>query len=172
MKLDITLDQLEKDIKQAYRSALLKGYAGTNGKRRLPDLPGTKITRSDDGRYSVIDFWFTITGSPESFGHTLVYRDDILVWKLDYEGWYDEEVLPFLKEALAENLNQEGFCGGRGPETYERGDLIYTNSCGPKTWWRCFSGREEIRLRTEGEQLATRLRGEHRFDGKLMIKLE
>lgn len=165
--LDITLTQLKQEVLEAFFQAIIAGYAGgkkNQEKELLEELLDCKMTRFEQGRYQVTDMWRTLPNSDYSFGETVVYRDIIPIWVMSYQGWYDGEVIPFLKEALRNAYEQRQFVGGRGPEKYETGDLMYVNSYRDNRGdWRRFSESEMI-LR------GTKVMGYHHYQGILLLK--
>jgi hypothetical protein len=129
MKFDISLGQLREEAREAFFLAMMAGYASVARveKRTILELPGSKMIRFEYGRYTIIDTWWTVPDSPYSFGQTIIYRDDIPVWVMQYQGDYAEDAIPFLKEALREAYSNRNFIGGRGPAKYERDGWYYEN---------------------------------------------
>lgn len=165
--------EILEGAKQAFFKAMRVGYA-SNSKRvkkeRTPD--GYKTITFTDGDYTVIDRYCVTPRSDYSAGTTTILFKGAPVWWMSYCGFYDKDVIPFLKRALAKTYRRNEFNGGRGPESYKdrTHKFEYSNSDG-YDWERCdfsnFKGKEEIWEKTS---LSTGVqRGFHKYFGHSLI---
>jgi hypothetical protein len=114
------------DLHDAFFMGMLNGYAGNGVKGSIPEL-SAKVTTWKEGHYTLVDHWHTTKLSRKSFGTTTISFDANIVWKMQYWGEYKDEVIPFLKEALAYAYSKGLFIGGRGPYRFEKNGLLYVN---------------------------------------------
>lgn len=148
-----------EEIMEIFFRAMLAGYAGTAKKETPPDSPGMKRITFKRGRYLVIDQWQTSPESDFSFGGTTIFYNDVPIWWMTYEGWYLKETIPFLKEALAKAYSARSFLGGRGQDSFQRGQFLYRNLF--QGSFVSFCGREFI---TKADQEL----GHHEYRGGLI----
>lgn len=116
-----------------------------------------------DRGLQVEDKWTSVSGSTQSYGRTVITRDGIPVWYMQYAGWYEDAATPHLKAALTESYRDRMFIGGRGPRRFDSEKLIYRNVLGPNSGFTAFHGREFIRARDNGAML-----GVHYYSGGVM----
>jgi len=155
---DVQLPTAE-DIKRTFLAAMRAGYASDAPKKTtIVELPGSKVITFEDGPWVVKDVYFVSPGSTFSSGMTIIYYNCHVVWTMQYQGSYPENIIPFLKRALAANYNKNEWCGGRGPAHYGEGELVYLNTRAYN--FEKFEGREEI-SRSPGGQLL----GFHTYQG-------
>jgi hypothetical protein len=152
------------EVKEFFFEAALRTWAGEGEKTTFPDLPGSKVLVLERGEFRYVDLYYVAEGSdfPESFGQTTIWVANTPVWGMQYGGKYEEEVIPFLKDALKHAYERCLFNGGRGPSEFrETYGLTYTNTPGHTKFDR-FWGREEINT-AWGEP-----KGWHRYQGFLL----
>ena len=118
----------KQDVEKAFFEAMAAGYAQSIKKTPIPDLPGSKAIISVDGHFRVVDYWLVTANSNKSTGSTTIWFDEQPVWVMHYGGWYDKDVIPFLKKCLHRAYVEERkFYGGRGPTEVKDRDLRYNN---------------------------------------------
>ncbi|OGN10289.1 MAG: hypothetical protein A3J46_00645 [Candidatus Yanofskybacteria bacterium RIFCSPHIGHO2_02_FULL_41_11] len=112
------------------------------------------------------DTYRTFEGSRVSEGQKKISYMDRPIWYMNYGGWYDKEVIPFLKEALMEAYVQEAFCGGRGQPSFTSNEkypgLLYVNPRHNYSF-RLLRGIESV------TDPFGKLRGTHDFFGGLLV---
>jgi hypothetical protein len=134
------------DACKAFFKALLAGYAGGEDcaiEKEVHKKTVTMLIQLETGTYTVIDSWWTTPHSNRSAGTTTVLLERNPVWWMSYGGEYPEHIIPFLKSALAWAYKDEFFYGGRGPDEFVAGNLVYKNFP-VKHGFDDFAGREEI----------------------------
>lgn len=133
-------------------NALKEGRAKNTEQIAISELSpfGYKAVRWSRGRgpWLVLDSWLEVRDSLASMGFTVIgygtsAYEKQAVWCMQYGGWYREDVIPFLKSALAVNYSQRVFLGGRGPDEYKEGSLVYQNHP-TKNDFGDFQGEEKI----------------------------
>ncbi|MCX6712951.1 MAG: DUF5680 domain-containing protein [Candidatus Vogelbacteria bacterium] len=166
--MPIQISQLHIEVLDAFFDAMLAGYTAETkpAKVPVPELPGAKCTKFTQGRYQVIDLWWTGVDPRHSFGQTIITRDGVPIWQMGYAGWYEPEAIPFLKEALRETYAKRIFLGGRGPVHYQK-TLEYCNRIDIDQSWKKFQGREDVYQRSKQSKLL----GYHEYRGGLLINL-
>ena len=64
---------------------------------------------------------------------------------MSYLGFYQKEVISFLKQALATNYKAKIFMGGRGPASYRVGSMLYINEAvSVASNFNWFDGKESV----------------------------
>jgi hypothetical protein len=117
-------------IQQVFFLAMLRGYAKSPAKAMLPQLPGSRVVTTVHGyggRFRVADCWLVSNNSNLSSGTTTIWFKNEPVWVMHYGGWYDMEVIPFLKKCLLRAYRKREFYGGRGPVLVRGKDYVYEN---------------------------------------------
>jgi hypothetical protein len=172
MSKPLTIQDLRRDpsiILEFYFRAMVEGYASkTRSVRAVARHPGSKQISYQEGPWTITDTWHVTPLSQFSGGATHIYFEGKLVWMMQYFGYYPEELIPFLKEALAVEYKERRFNGGRGPRGLISSDkkLIYNNRPDAKSF-ESFHGIETIRPRHEDP--TPKNSGWHRYHGGLMI---
>ena len=117
-----------RDLQDQLRKFNLLGFADTSTKYEDNGRNGKILTR-EDGEWKYEDEFYG--GEPYSGNETLWYKGkDVfrcVYWGKVAKGINFSDIYDFLRTALKEG--QTGDCVHRGPETFEEGDLRYTNSC-------------------------------------------
>lgn len=132
-KQSIHFYELRKFLLEAKQNT----YASKKGERDSSRKGSHDYFFSKDG-YSYLD---SFVGSSKFAGEEIVYKEDIVVWSMNYYGrvignYFNGD---FLKEAL---MNVSIDTPYRGPECYSRGNYQYYNVIDGEI--DCFRGREEI----------------------------
>jgi hypothetical protein len=162
---------LAETAKKFFFEAMRHGWASGEAKFVATEFRGWKektwfYKNPDFPNFVLVDKYETVSDSRVSHGRKSISYLDVPIWFMDYGGWYDKEVIPFLKEALMLAYSSEVFCGGRGRASFTRNEaypgMLYINQ-GEFLNFAGFRGRE----------LATdpfgKPRGEHNYFGGLMI---
>jgi len=132
-----------KGAKMAFFAALLAGYAGNSKglkKKKTPD--GYKTITFVSGDFKVVDRYCTTPHSNSSAGTTTIFFQNKPVWWMSYSGYYEDEAILFLKQALARTYRRRIFLGGRGLG-FSTDNMIYVNHVGTDKFER-FDGWESI----------------------------
>ncbi|MBI2590875.1 MAG: hypothetical protein HYW33_03285, partial [Candidatus Blackburnbacteria bacterium] len=146
-------------------------YAGKGVKSTIAEFPGSKVYRIEEGNLLYVDAYHT--NGKWSGGQTLIYQDDVNVWRMSYEGWCEDDanILDFLKLVLEGTYQAGVFYGGRGfQQIWQNGEnqpgLVYQNYTDPYHWdFSFFSGREYInRCPNHIDQIFW-----HRYQGMLLV---
>lgn len=138
-----TAEILEK-AKELFFEAMVSGYANPKTKKTtLEGLPGSKVILFEKDEFKVTDMYFTYLGSDLSSGMTIIHYQNKPIWTMHYEGWYKEEVIPFLKEVLHVAYQKGYFSGGRGINPFQSNSFLYINKF-ERNEFEDFKGREEI----------------------------
>ncbi|MBU1015286.1 hypothetical protein KKI17_02515 [Patescibacteria group bacterium] len=84
---------------------------------------------TEDGLRYADCFWVGTGDSlGVSFGFTLISKNDVPIWRMQYEGFYPEGVGDFVKKALREEYEvRQEFRAGRGPIRFIEGEFLYEN---------------------------------------------
>ena len=128
----------------AYRLAMLDGYAGGEMKRTVKTRKkGLTILTYRYCEYRVVNSFIITPISQYTRGSVEIFKNDVLVWKMTYEGRYPKEVTEFLKMSLLKACEHGEFWGGRGPFRFSQGSWEYRNSA-EQGRFEEFSGREQI----------------------------
>lgn len=148
--------------------AMVEGYASGCRKSKIPGKPGFKGIRQTDGNLVLVDEYAVTPASSFSFGTTTIFADGAPVWRMSYEGYYEEGTLDLLKAALKNAYEKKVFRGGRGLSPVigmrDGKGIAYLNSPSKrKNSFPLFKGREYIIDVVSGETL-----GEHEYRGGLM----
>lgn len=104
-----------EDIQQAFFAAMVRYYETVvyhEGELQ------PKFWRDNQGLFTVEVAQLSNRGTGFSFGHTVIFYRNQPVWVMQYQGWCDPPMIPFLKQALLANYRQGIFCRGRGPEKF------------------------------------------------------
>ncbi|MFA6535862.1 MAG: hypothetical protein WC250_03095 [Candidatus Paceibacterota bacterium] len=140
------------EIESAFFSAMSKGYIQNLPPEHTPKIPGLKTVSIAVGDLLVIDSWVTTPISKKSSGTTTISHRRCPVWIMHYGGWFEEDVVPFLKAALySAYMIERKFYGGRGPVVFDSAEFpnwVYRNTI-LRNSFQQFSGQEEIHTRTE-----------------------
>ena len=160
------------EILPVFFQALMNGYAGNAEETTIPALPGSKLIPFQLGPFKVFDCYHVSpkpgadTSALYSFGQTIIWHEDVPVWMMQYQGAYDEQVIPFLKRALHHAYRSNNFVGGRGSRLYQDDEklYVYTNRVEPPNDWTHFRGREEV----FSTAMDGALRGWHEYQGMLL----
>lgn len=112
-------------VQQFFFKAMVEGWATNTPKIKVADMPGYKAIYFKDGNYSLMDRYCVTPLSNKSAGTTTIWFNDIPVWVMNYGGYYEEEVIDFLKRMLGKTYQASEFIGGRGPWTYVQEDFAY-----------------------------------------------
>ncbi|MCX6716444.1 MAG: hypothetical protein NTV72_00785 [Candidatus Taylorbacteria bacterium] len=173
-------------IMPAFFAAMLHGYASSDGE--VKEVAGlfhrfSKITVFNGDEhgfegFKVIDLWEATPFCDFSFGTTRVIYKGTPVWIMQYQGYYEKDVIPFLKLALATSYSKSEFTGGRGPMFFEVGEndspyfgLRYVNhfqTVGQVQDWKKFDGEEEILRKSSTGGPVVRA-GYHKYSGLLLL---
>jgi len=158
-------EEILRQAKAFFFQAMREGYAKEGQtKETPPEIPGCKVITFAQGDFRLEDRYFVAGYSDKSYGTTTIWYRDEVVWMMQYFGKYEEEAIPFLKEALMAAYEIDQFAGGRGPEEYRRGTLSYVNTVQLSQFER-FEGKEEIwDLAQHGKA-----RGWHEYHGMALI---
>ena len=156
-------------IETFYLNAMTEGFVSTTSKpRKVPNLPDSKQVIFQRDGWKLTDTWHVTPASDYSGGATHIYFEDTLVWMMHYFGRYPQSLIPFLKEALAEEFKNKRFTGGRGPKQliFKNKGLIYRNQAEDPRFIH-FHGEETLgpALELENDQNF----GWHRYHGGLML---
>lgn len=159
-----------KEAKDAFFRANLKGWAGGAQKVSISELPGYKVIVWEESDWRFVDMYFKIPNSLESYGTTTGWFRGIPIFFMSYGGWYEKEVVPFLKQALKVSYEKGEFVGGRGPHYYtdytelteREGCLVYKNHQ-KRTSAGSFDGWEEVENSRSGKR-----RGYHEYSGRFI----
>jgi len=133
------------EIQKFFFKAMLEGWAGDKNAVDDDMIDYKVFTYEDKERGLVLsDRFLSIPNCNNSAGTTTIWHEDRAVWWMQYHGWYDPKVIPFLKSVLVEAYKKEEFYGGRGlwPRHFE--DLTYMNSPRFTSDFKRFSGEESI----------------------------
>lgn len=162
---------LKMQVEGVFFEAMRCGYAAREpvGKSRWgePDLVGGKMYTHIRAPWRVEDR-YVVGENGWSAGWTLILFEGQPVWQMSYDGYYENEAIPFLKAALRANYETSIFYGGRGPEVFTDPsweNLVYINGA-PVSAFDKFSGIEGVRRRA-GDQLAPL--GFHRYSGGFLF---
>ncbi len=116
---------------QTYFKLLLAGYATGSEPETVCRFPGDRGTKrnlwSDEKGWIAIDEWRTSPLGDGGNGTTSIYCQNDLVWEMQYGGYYPDDVIPFLRQALSYNYDRSIWQGGRGPIEFVDGLLRYSN---------------------------------------------
>lgn len=148
------------EIRQIFFAAMRAGYTGGATKTSILGFPGSKVIVFEQEEWLVKDIYFVHPNSNFSSGMTVIFCGGKLVWTMQYQGWYDKSVIPFLKRALAINYNKSEWLGGRGPVDFDESHLTYRNEIRGDHSFAVFRGHEEIHDNTNGRGL-----GYHDYQG-------
>lgn len=152
------------DIQKFFFKAMQQnGYSSGGQKITIPSMPGYKAIPFREGDFSLLDCWCTTPHSQKSAGTTTIFYKDSPVWWMQYNGWYTEEAISFLKLALSKTAETQEWLGGRGPKEFTDGRLVYRND--PRiNDFAGFNGYECIIYRNRLGHL-----GYHEYSGFLLI---
>lgn len=135
---------MENQIKSFFFKSMSSGWA--SGKDEIlkdDNAPGYKSIPFQDGDFYLVDRYCVNSESSKSAGTTTIWFKSVPIWVMNYGGFYNENAITFLKQALDKTYSASDFVGGRGPLVYTDGALTYTNK--PRlNDFNKFEGREEI----------------------------
>lgn len=162
---------MDKDIiLDFFFEAMLKG-GYLSGAKPTPvlDMPRYKeftwYRVTDQGTLRMQDRFCTRPDSRYSAGLTTIWLSDLPLFFMSYGGFYEEEAIPLLKEALREVYETKRFYGGRGfPAKFGEGHLEYRNISDYTVGNSRFRGREEI-TNLDTDQLL----GYHEYMGLFLV---
>lgn len=159
-----------KEIEAFFFNAMRNGWATPALKRPIPELPGSKSIRFGSGDLVLLDYYFVAPGSESSYGTTVIWEVERPVWIMHYGGWYNKEVIPFLKRVLMRNYSQDIFLGGRGPERLEgEGHTLQYLNRVERNDFEDFQGQEYIISTSDQSGFpAGQKLGEHHYFGGLL----
>jgi hypothetical protein len=156
-------------IQNFFFEAMLQGYVDDNAPiGTIPELPGSKTFRfcSPDEKFTLGDIWF---GAGQiNFGLTIIWeklvnsRVFIPVWKMSYQGRYQAEAIPVLKEALHAAYSNGVFLGGRGAASWRWRDYVYYNYP-DQSDFKSFFGHEKV-MHHNGTFI-----GSHSYEGGILF---
>lgn len=164
-----------KEIEGVFFDAMLAGYANSGVKEPDSGLPGSKCISFQKGIYTVKDEWFVTPLGTHSFGQTIIWRENIPIWCMQYMGHYPDEVIPLLKEALFLAYKGRTFLGGRGNawHKFKTSDHHYVNSTHKHNFgFTNFSGTEWIDVPSGGLGGHRNKVGWHSYQGQLLLPLK
>jgi len=159
-----------KELRDFFLEMSRRGWAGGAPKTTIPELPGSKVIRLERDDLLYVDCYFS--EGFKSHGFTGIWVQSVPAWMMDYHGFWvpnDKRVIPFWQRALTAAYLKGEFRGGRGPEKFQEGPLIYRNRLtrpsakpmDPIELFTDFEGFEEI---CEGPELLAW----HRFSGMML----
>lgn len=160
------MKELSEEIVQNFFLEAMRnnGYANGGEFVLIPDLPHHKLMAFTSGDFYLTDMWLT-TSSNKSAGMTTIYFQGKPIWFMTYDGFHNEEVVPFLKEVLLKTYSQNKFCGGRGLPRDVGGDYIYENNVLENSF-SSFRGCEKIFDKETGVVL-----GHYKYHGQSLCNL-
>lgn len=169
----LTIAALRDDpsiIENFYFNAMTEeGYASLKAKpRAVPNLPGSKQIVFEREEWLLTDTWHIPPLSDFSGGATHIYFEDTIVWMMHYFGRYPKHLIPFLLQALGDEIKEKRFNGGRGSKQriFKKEGLIYRNQA-EASRFDYFTGLET--LGPARESLDDENSGWHRYHGGLML---
>jgi hypothetical protein len=140
-------------IQTAFYAAARQGYGSFQPEvTSFLAYPASKsISIAVDPGFLVTDTWFSNPGCDDSHGFTNVYFGEALVWYMQYQGSYPQEVVPILKTFLERSYNRNWWVRGIAND-----ELTSTDGKRYRYWantlptslgsFRRFDGRETIRV--------------------------
>ena len=161
------------ELEAFFFRAMLAGYVASASKKTkkttIPELPGSKKIVHQEEDLKLVDFYFVSAKSYHSYGTTIIYDQGVPVWMMQYGGWYFQEAIPVLKQALRSAYGKSHFFGGRGPAKFSLKEFraTYRNDIHRSSSFRKFSGNEEILMVPAGAILPHRY-GSHQYFGGVM----
>ena len=154
--------ELEK-IKEFFFKAMTQGYAAGGEKIKIPNMPWYKGISFKEGDFYLLDNYCVTPHSFKSAGTTTIWFQGIPVWFMSFGGYYEHQVIQFLKSALSRSYQVQQFLGGRGPKVFSSGSLTYLNQVYSPEFSQ-FKGREEIFNHNTDKCL-----GYHEYWGMLLL---
>ena len=155
-----------KQIEAFFFRAMIEGWASSAEKVRIDGMPGYKGVEFKEGGLRLLDFWCTTLHSNKSAGTTTIWFHGVPLWFMSYGGYYEEEAIPVVKEALRRAYKTRRFVGGRGLNLDDLGGYSYQNN--PRRNRRgflSFAGREQVISTGTG-----RLLGFHEYWGMSLLE--
>ena len=106
------------------------GYASGAKATSVPGKPGWKYYEYTEGPWYLRDEYYMDPDTGKSVGHVTLERrtEDgkfLLVWFTAYGGFYKQEAIPCLKDALLSNYRRGIFNASRGPSRHIKGGYCY-----------------------------------------------
>lgn len=136
---------IEKQIRDFFFNAMVRGYSSGAPKRDVPDMPGFREIEIREGDFRLLDRYSRYLGTVRSATGTItIWMKDQPVWTMYYRGSYRKDALPHLRVSLHKAYEERRFEGGRGVLAYTKGLYSYTNEVA-RGHFESFSGRENIR---------------------------
>ncbi len=136
-------------VEEFFYRAMREGYASyVQPEETIAQLPGSKMITYQEDDLKLVDFWLATRGGRSS-GNTIIFHENNPVWQMHYWGWYNDEVISFLKRVLLadygrNHLGGVDFLGCRGPKIFTGTTMTYINIVDDGGMFTHFSGREEI----------------------------
>ena len=143
---------LVEQTEEFFFEAMRHGWASGEAKFVTKNFSGWKektwvFTHPNFVGFVLVDSFRTFADSRVSEGRkSIYYNNGQPIWYMNYGGWYDKEVMAFLKEALMIAYKANQFVGGRGPDDIYVSNfqgLLYNNRVQLRTFVN-FSGIEFV----------------------------
>lgn len=152
----------EEEIMKIFFMSKEEGWA--SGKKGEPLMTaGFKKITFEHENYTVDDCWSNTLDSNKSSGATTIWYKHFPVWQMQYMGWYEKDVILFLKKCLMKAYSKKIFLGGRGLENVSKDKLFYLNTIFCNKFID-FSGEEKIYDTSTCDLL-----GCHKYQGMILI---
>ena len=171
--------ELVSAIKQCFFDGMSHGWA--SGAKAIRDFPFRgargyefKPSMGESNRFlgylTLLDYFFVNSETPTSYGTTVILYCGNPVWLMNYGGWYKEEAIKPVQEALMENYRNSISWGGRGLAVYIHNSKVSGYSIKYKNEFfgdfSIFKGVENVSAINAEETLGI---GEHSYSGGLLI---
>lgn len=155
---------------QTFFELMLAGYASDTPPERIVRFEGDAGTKrntwGDPKDWLAIDEWRSTQYGTGSNGTTSIYYNSHLIWEMQYGGWFPDNAIPFLKEALHSQYEKREWYGGRGGVSYSNGAYRYRNDVFKGNSFNRFQGIEFIDLMDSGRWIEI---GKHYYRGGFLI---
>lgn len=147
------MDEMLWQAESCFIAAMMKGWAAGVKGIDVPGMPAYKeIVFEGYAGFRVVDRW-CVSRSGKSTGATTIWFANDPIWIMNYGGFYSENALSFLKQALMRAYNRSEFVGGRGPQVFQDENderFVYVNKAQYGSKFRQFEGREFINKEPDG----------------------
>ncbi len=157
-----------QSVENAFFEAMQHGWAsGNDGEYNSSGFKHT-FHVTEDRTHSVTDAWGKDSATGQLTGSIQICQIHAAApeWVMWYGGGnYEEQALPFLRNALMEAYRHRLFFGGRGPRQVSDGELVYMNNCDGN--FLKFKGVEVVVNENHGVAL-----GLHRYWGGSLLYLK